>query len=279
MATFDPQAAVTYGGFVQLAYDMYKANPDDLTPAPPSDWPAGWTLAAWINAVDHVAWDHVTRFFGFVATNQAEGQIVYAMRGTEGDLEWLIDAEFIPTHFTPVPGSGMVEDGFFSIYASMTAVVNDGASAPATAFRDLLLAPRPQGASVSIIVAGHSLGGPLATMAAFDLAVNSPGSDPTLYALASARPGDGTFVRAVDAAIPNAFLVVNEPDVVPHLPPLYSHLANETEIDSELFPQVKHSLGCYHSLRTYLWVLENDNPFGLDPACAAGTGDTGGTVI
>ncbi len=52
------------------------------------------------------------------------------------------------------------------------------------------------------------------------------------------------------------FRVVNRPDIVPRLPPLYDPAGNEIDVDSTAYPVVAHRLACYHTLTTYLWLLD-----------------------
>jgi hypothetical protein len=50
---------------------------------------------------------------------------------------------------------------------------------------------------------------------------------------------------------------------VPRLPPLYEVTGTPIDIDSKPFPAVAHSLVCYHTLTTYLWLLNQSSAFGL----------------
>lgn len=281
---YDPTTAAFYGGFVQIAYNMYIADPTNLTPSVPSTSPPlpdGYQIVAYINAVDHVLFDHVTRFFGFLAASTGDSpELVVAIRGTEGDIEWLMDFEFIPVTFKPVPHAGRVEDGFQKIYLTMTAVQPGGTgSQPLRQAIVSQLASSP----ASLVVAGHSLGAALANLLALDLVVNEQLS-PALWTLASPRTGDAHWVRFFDSAFSSAGLtswrVYNEPDVIPRLPPLYAQVDTGEEVDSKTSKQIKQSIGCYHSLRTYLHMLDPSNPFGILPQCVPGTGATPlGTVV
>ena len=96
-----------------------------------------------------------------------------------------------------------------------------------------------------------------------DIGANVPGIDLTLYTYAPPRVGDGTFVKFFDAHVPVNFRIVNRPDIVPRLPPLYDPVGNEIDFDSTSYPNVAHSLACYHTLTTYLWLLNQQSSFGL----------------
>ncbi|GGF54196.1 lipase family protein [Alteromonas lipolytica] len=74
-------------------------------------------------------------------------------------------------------------------------------------------------------ITGHSLGGALASLFAAMLIENKYNVY-GLYTYASPRPGDATFADNLNAAIKGPhFRIVNESDVVPHVPPepFFSH--------------------------------------------------------
>lgn len=268
-APYDPMVAEAYGELVQVAYDMYASAPDSLTPPVPAEFPAAYRLVAYLNGTDRVERDVKTRFYGFLAlSTAAPAELVAAIRGTDCDMEWIIDAEFWPVKFPQVPGSGHVEDGFFSVYNTLVAVAPEG-GAPQP-FRDAVAA-QVAGGAVGCVVTGHSLGAAVATLAAFDVAVNVPGADVVLYTFASPKVGDGTFVKLFDQHLPASFRIFNQPDLVPKVPPLYSHVDTGYQVDSTQFPEIKHSIDCYHTLRTYLYLLNRQNPFGLSPNCIQAT--------
>jgi hypothetical protein len=258
MPDYDPMQAYFYGTFVEMAYQMYGSDPNDLTPAVPKNFPSGYQLVLYITGVDQIADDKQTRFFGFIAQSAAsQGEFVAAIRGTDNFIEWLIDAEFLPTRFTPIKEAGLVEDGFFGIYKTLSGIL------PNKQPQDLHAFIREKIATGKLITVGHSLGSSIATMLALDAKVNDSVSDMTLYTLASPRTGDWTFAKFFDKQVTASFRIFNEPDLVPKLPPLYSHIEAGVEIDSKQFSNIKHSIPCYHELVTYLWVLNHQSEFPL----------------
>src|SRR5262249_13696866 len=89
---FDPQAAVLYGQFVQTAYSMYDAAPNNLTPLPSPDFPAGYDLVAWIQMQDFIIGSLGPTFYGFIAQGKTNpNQFVLAIRGTSNGVEWWDD--------------------------------------------------------------------------------------------------------------------------------------------------------------------------------------------
>ncbi len=258
MPNYDPMTAYFYGTFVEIAYQMYNSDPNNLTPAVPSNFPKDYQLVLYIDGVDSIEFDSETKFFGFIAQSiQQPSEYVAAIRGTSNFIEWIIDAEFLPTEFTPIPRAGLVEDGFFSIYKTLSGVLPDKQPQPVHPFiHDNI-------ASGHLTCVGHSLGSSIATMLALDARVNDGVSNMTLYTFASPKTGDWTFAHYFDSQVTDSFRIHNEPDIVPKLPPLYSQVNTGYEIDSKNFSQIKHSILCYHELVTYLWVINQQSEFGL----------------
>jgi triacylglycerol lipase len=207
--------------------------------------------------------DFVT--IGIVAQNAADNNDIYvAVRGTEGVWEWLQDFKFLPKPFNNVPGGCFAEDGFTDMYQSFSF-----AASPSTTFMADLKKLIPANASVT--VSGHSLGSALATLLAFDMAVNTS-TKVGLYTLASPRVGDLTFERLFNHVVNNAYRVTNRLDIVPKTPPplLYFHVGDETELIPS--PAMKFDLGCEHHIGTYFNLLANlINPnqtqYLIQPSC------------
>jgi triacylglycerol lipase len=268
--TYDPKQAYDCGVFVENAYQMFMASPRSLTPpVSPAIFPATHELVLYLTAVDRIADDTEHKFFGFVAqSHQEPSDYVVAIRGTDALIEWLIDAEFRPTRFTRVPQAGDVEDGFYSIYQTMTGTFPDGQQIDV---RDFV---REKVGNGNLTVTGHSLGGALAIMLALDVAVNNPVSILTVYTLAAPRVGGEQFKDCFNQRVSRSYRVFNEPDVVPRLPPLYQQVDAGQEIDSKAFSNVKHSLACYHELVTYLYTLNQQSAFPLTSCASRQPGST-----
>jgi|SRR5215469_8034745 len=82
----NPKAAVLYGQFVQAAYSMYGAAPNNLTPPPSPDFPAGYNLVAWVQMQDFIIGSTGPTFYGF-----NPNQFALAIRGTSNGIEWWDD--------------------------------------------------------------------------------------------------------------------------------------------------------------------------------------------
>ena len=129
-------------------------------------------------------------------------------RGTDGLVEWLIDAKFLlVTH--PAYADTQVEQGFWSVYQTMS--LADPATGTTTH------ANAAEGIAVTVgvgavTVTGHSLGSALATYLTLDVAVGL-GERATACLFASPRAGDAAWVGLFDSlktnpVIQNVMLIV-----------------------------------------------------------------------
>jgi predicted lipase len=82
-----------------------------------------------------------------------------------------------------------------------------------------------------VIFTGHSLGGAIANLAAFDFANARHHRSFRLYTFGQPRVGDEKYANAVSTAISNHFRVVHKKDIVPHKPAYfffsYRHAGSE----------------------------------------------------
>jgi hypothetical protein len=106
--------------------------------------------------------------FGFIAQDPA-GNVVIAIRGTEGIFEWVQDIKFglVPCPF--LSGAGLTEDGFTDVYESLR-IAKDTASPRLVDALPTMAFPH---SVTSLTICGHSLGGALATLLALDVAANT----------------------------------------------------------------------------------------------------------
>ncbi len=208
---------------------------------------------------------------GLILQASTAGDVVIAIRGTEGIQEWIHDAQFLPEPCPFMAAAGNTEDGFTDMYLSMRLGL-DAASPTVTQALPKLQFPRP---ITSVTICGHSLGGALATLLALDVAVNT-GFTPTVYTYASPRTGDPQFASVYNHAVPNTVRIANRIDLVPKLPlpPLYEHVLGLNELSSAtLIPPkilIKPELACLHILTSYLYLLSlqaGGTPLPLKPEC------------
>ena len=116
---------------------------------------------------------------GLILQAATAGDVIIAIRGTEGTKEWIHDAEFllVPTPF--LAGAGHTEDGFTAMYMSMTTSLDPSCPRVTQALSGVKF-PRPL---TSLTICGHSLGGALVTLLALDVAANTAFKNPTVYTL------------------------------------------------------------------------------------------------
>jgi len=208
---------------------------------------------------------------GLILQATASGDVVIAVRGTEGINEWVHDAQFLPVNCPFMPAAGNTEDGFTAIYSSMKTGADSASPGVAKALTTLPFR-RPV---TSVTICGHSLGGSLATLLALDVAVSTP-FNPAVFTYASPRTGDAQFVALYNHAVPNTTRIANRVDLVPKLPlpPLYEHVLGLYDLSSvTLVPPaflIKPDIAAQHILTSYLYLLSrlSGGPiFPLEPNC------------
>jgi triacylglycerol lipase len=229
-------------------------------PQPPLPLPDGYTLVGPILAdptktVTAMAQAHPDQqrianattsessIFGLVAYNAAIQTAIVAIRGTKTIWDWLADFDAAPLPLLQDPGAGAAHMGFQLVYAQIRDSVQH------------LLKTGCPGVS-NIWVTGHSLGGAIAVLCAFDILKNfGLGIVPQLYTFAGPRAGDPLFAGNFNKAIANCNRIVNFLDVVPQvpLPPLYQHVGQETLVHGGFKPL---DVTFAHHLTTYLTGLQ-----------------------
>jgi len=85
--------------------------------------------------------------------------------------------------------------------------------------------------TTSVYITGHGLGGAFAVLAAVDInELLNLGTD-VVYTFAQPRVGNDAFAAYYTSKLPNTFRVINNADIVPHLPPTTAgYLHSSTEI-------------------------------------------------
>jgi predicted lipase len=262
--TMDVMTAIKIGQLQNVTYDTL---PSDLTNAAGKAVSAGgtnYTVVTTIYANDLSTDINPSRSddevsIGLICQADKTGDVVIAIRGTEGILEWIHDAEFLQVPCPFLFGAGHTEDGFTAMYESLRTGAAPNSPAVVNALAKLSF-PRPVS---SVTICGHSLGGALATLLALDVAANTAFTNPAVYTFGSPRTGDSLFASTYDQVVTNSYRIANRVDIVPTLPPPidYEHVLNPYELNPiRLLPPppkvlVKFNPGCEHSLITYLYLL------------------------
>jgi hypothetical protein len=256
----DPSTAIQYGILVQKA----EAVPPAQTVYSPGD-----AINVAYDAIN-VSYEVVTTFFGNdlatdinplraldivsfgLVVQEPGGNVVVAIRGTDGIKEWVQDAKFLAVRCPFLAGGGLTEDGFTAVYQSLRVTRDANSNRLVNALPGLPF-PKPV---TSLTICGHSLGGALATLLALDVAANTAlGRDVMAYTYASPRTGDPSFADTYNQVVPNTIRIANRLDIVPKLPlpPLYDHVLGIYDLNPML--KVKLDILCQHHLTTYLHLL------------------------
>lgn len=259
--------AAKYALLAMYAEDMFSGQGISLGPAIDPRCADEWTLTGHLVAnnalfgAQKIQLGSAT-YYGFVAVNKIDPtKVVAVVRGTEATVEWLENVEGL---LIDRPHVGWVEQGFDSIYGSMTYVPLNNAPVPATAMSAAAAIAGTLSAGMTVTVIGHSLGAALASYLMLDLATVPNRSYRVKGSLfACPRAGSGDFVKRVDDAV-DAYRVYNYMrDLVPHVPP-----SLPLPINFESFPQtiwikaadaqavVKNDFACNHHAYCYAAMLD-----------------------
>jgi len=290
--------AIRLGHFVDVAYQMYNAHPNNPTPPPPT-LPDNYEFLGWAQMRDFVFRSGALTFYGLVAQSPDAKETILAIRGTNDPTEWWDDL----TSIVPAPwaGAGWVGFGFDQIYRTLQIAPNRPPSTPAVAalrppipfaqqVADLVrqharvqLQPGQMEAPIlngPITVVGHSLGSALATLYVAENVRVGQLRIALHCTFASPRVGDHNFAASFDALTVESWRIVNKMDVVPNLPIIdFEHVNRLYEYNSG--SSANPGWGCCHSLDTYLHLLDTDLPLPANcqktrPAIARAAGRVGG---
>jgi pimeloyl-ACP methyl ester carboxylesterase len=171
-----------------------------------------WQPSQWAPAMDELGISGVVQPFafenhdGFVAVDDAKILVVF--RGTNDAFDWLTNAQIAQVADDAYPGR--VHAGFREAMAGL--------------WPELAPLLPPPAAGLPVLVAGHSMGGALATLAAHRLQ-NAEYDVHAVHTFGSPRVGDIDFYVGY---WPVLFRFVNNNDVVPHVP-------LETQLGGSLF--------------------------------------------
>lgn len=285
----DRYTAATYAPLIMYAWDMCDKSLHQIPPAvDPRIAAKGWDIVGFLSAGDDIvkagtsirstlmgAGDRVC--YGYVATRN--GEMVVVIRGTDGAEEWADDLDFLMQNHTTPGVPGLVDQGFFSIYATMQFHPLAKPDAGQSAVQAL------KGVAVmnQVRVLGHSLGAAIATYLTLDL--NLAGCLASACLFASPRTGNQVFVDYFEDKVSNYDLFNYERDLVPAVPKfdllhlsMYEslHQAKTIPVSGSVAtvnddPKCNHHLICYTALLdpgAYLAEMENPSLVQDDRDCA-----------
>ncbi|MEM7781547.1 MAG: lipase family protein, partial [Pseudomonadota bacterium] len=167
--------------------------------------------------------------------------IVVAFRGTGGDRFWetgitgvLVDGNITPAIPTFIPrnkrNGALVHSGFLGSYMAL---------------RGRIMSALDGQQNTHLFITGHSLGGALAALLAYDIGTNQPGKFISITSITSGAPrvGNSAFVSGFQKAVPDSLRVVVNGDPVPSIPyvrGLYRHAGRLLSIDQNTGAPVSH---------------------------------------
>ncbi len=271
---------LTLGQGVQLAYQAYAQGSSWQPSAPP-----GWQYVASVTGWDTIiSKDGVAELFGLVFQDvAAPGQYLIAFRGTASDTDVLDDLFYFTETFTPYQSGATtgaeVSRGFNGIYTHTSETLPT--SMQASLFGLLESYASSASGLSQLYVTGHSLGGALAELFAFDLALSLPQLAVQTITFAAPMVGIGSWVDAYDsggAPGSTTIRVVNTFDTVPGLPPPkiapnYGQVGQPFSIEfkgtNEGWQHPSENVIIRHEMDNYLYVLTQ--AIGQTPQQWAGT--------
>ncbi|PON82325.1 Fungal lipase-like domain containing protein [Trema orientale] len=232
-------------------------------------------------------WSRDSNWMGYVAVSDDQESrrigrrdIVVAWRGTVAPSEWYEDFQ---RKLEPIGNEdAKVEHGFLSIYTSKSESTRyNKFSASEQAMKEvtkLVQMYRLKGEEVSLTITGHSLGGALAILNAYEAAATLPGQVPiSVISFGAPRVGNIAFRDELDQMGVKTLRVVIKQDMVPRMPGLvlneslekfdditgtlewvYAHVGAELKLDVKSSPYLKRGLNLpgFHSLETYLHLVD-----------------------
>lgn len=300
---------VKYGEFVEATYDAFDFDPlseycgscrynrhklfEELGLTK-----HGYKVTKYIYALSHVdvpewferthtTWSKDSNWMGYVAvSNNEESQrigrrdILVAWRGTVAPSEWFSD---LKTKLDRIDkGKNVkVQRGFLGIYKSKDEYTRYNKSSASEQVmqevKRLVNFYKERGEDVSLTLTGHSLGGALALLNAYEAATSIPGLFVSVISFGAPRVGNIAFKEKLNALGVKTLRVVIKQDIVPKLPGIlvnkilnklnavtrklnwvYRHVGIQLKLDVFMSPYLKHESdvsGC-HNLETYLHLLD-----------------------
>ncbi|WP_129689560.1 lipase family protein [Gottfriedia acidiceleris] len=180
--------------------------------------------------------------FGFLA--ESKNEIVIAFRGTDSFKDNESDQDLYQVDYPFVENVGKTHRGFTCIYQS----------ARNEMIRELMkLSPNKK-----LLITGYSLGGALAVLSSFDIAVNTDFENPSVYTFGSPRVADPEFAYRFNQIVWNSVRIFNVHDIIPTLPAeaypppftakglYYQHVNNKYPVSFQLNSIARnHYIGCY----------------------------------
>ena len=202
-----------------------------------------------------------------------------AWRGTVAPSEWYEDLQRKLDQFGD--GEAKVEHGFLSIYTSKRESSRyNKSSASEQVMKEVIRLVelfKQKGENLSLTITGHSLGGALGLLNAYEAAAALPDLPISVISFGAPRVGNIAFRDELHQLGVKTLRVVVKQDIVPRMPGLvfnenlqkfdditgtlkwvYTHVGAELKLDVQSSPYLKRgfNLPGFHSLETYLHLID-----------------------
>lgn len=259
----------------------------------------GYEVTKYLYAMSHVdvpewfagsnsVWSKDSNWMGYVAvSNEEESRrigrrdIVVAWRGTVAPTEWFTDLKAKLEEFDDEKDNIKVQCGFLSIYKSKDELTRYNKSSASEQvmeeLKKLVNFYRENGEEVSLTLTGHSLGGALALLNAYEAAISIPNLFISVISFGAPRVGNLAFKEKLNELGVKTLRIVVKQDIVPKVPGIivnkiinkinsltqrlnwvYRHVGTQLKLDVFMSPYLKHESdwsGC-HNLEVYLHLLD-----------------------
>ncbi|XRG81053.1 lipase family protein [Rossellomorea sp. GAMAL-10_SWC] len=180
--------------------------------------------------------------FGFIA--ESNNEIIIAFRGTDSYKDNESDQDLYQVDYPFAENVGKTHRGFTCIYQSARNEI----------MKELMkLSPNKK-----LLITGYSLGGAIAVLCSYDIAVNTDFENPYVYTFGSPRVADPEFAYRYSQMVRNSVRIFNVHDIIPTLPAeaypppftakglYYRHVYNKYPVSFQLNSIARnHYIGCY----------------------------------
>jgi len=153
---------------------------------------------------------NVEGFFG-----ERNNQLFITFRGTDSGTDWLSNSKFwktnTPTYFRKNK----------KLWNNPKIKIHAGFAEQYKAIFPTIINKVKHHDNKGIIISGHSLGGALATICAYDLSLNYPEKEITVFSAGSPRVGNHYFSMSFKENINDHYRLMNRFDIVPTVPRIW----------------------------------------------------------
>ncbi|KAJ4800071.1 Alpha/beta-Hydrolases superfamily protein [Rhynchospora pubera] len=302
-----------YGEFAQATYDAFDSNPFSQYGGSCMYGRHrlfeklgllrhGYDVTKYLYAMSHVdlprwlerslhaeAWSRDSNWMGYVAVSGDEESrrigcrdIVVSWRGTVVPAEWLEDIQGKLESIESNDQSDIrVEHGFRSIYTSKAETTRynklSASEQVMGEIKRLVKFYQEKGEKVSITITGHSLGGALALLNAYEAASALPSVPVRVISFGAPRVGNEAFADRLKELGVKVLRMVVKQDVVPKMPGIlfnegmkmvekvtgtldwvYTHVGVELGLNVKTSPYLKNCIDFagFHNLEIYLHLVD-----------------------